>query len=87
MVTLCYDIRLSFYVYSFPILFAPTFSSPDFCKLTLAEGSENFQPKEERSYGSIMMERVTGSKDGRVDHSLQVSKSFYDYILFDWERI
>lgn len=38
----------------------------------LPEGSENFLGKEERSYGSIMMERVTGNEDGRIDHSLQV---------------
>lgn len=29
-----------------------------------------------------MMERVTGSKDGRVDHSLQVSPSMI--IFFFW---
>lgn len=28
--------------------------------------------EEERSYGSMMMERLTGSPDGRVDHVLQV---------------
>ncbi|XP_072999918.1 phospholipase SGR2-like isoform X1 [Typha latifolia] len=28
--------------------------------------------KKERSYGSIMMERLTGSEDGRIDHVLQV---------------
>ncbi|CAA2985724.1 phospholipase SGR2 isoform X1 [Olea europaea subsp. europaea] len=33
--------------------------------------SENNQEKEERSYGSVMMERLTGSEDGRVDHVLQ----------------
>ena len=30
--------------------------------------------EEERSYGSMMMERLTGSPDGRVDHVLQVIK-------------
>lgn len=33
-----------------------------------------------------MMERVTGSKDGRVDHSLQVSPSMIIY-FFGSERI
>lgn len=28
--------------------------------------------EEERSYGSLMMERLTGSEDGRIDHVLQV---------------
>lgn len=37
----------------------------------LAETSE--EPNEiERSYGSIMLERLTGSQDGRIDHVLQV---------------
>lgn len=36
------------------------------------EESENTQEKAERSYGSVMMERLTGSADGRVDHVLQV---------------
>lgn len=30
--------------------------------------------EKERSYGSIMMERLTGSPDGRIDHVLQVIK-------------
>jgi hypothetical protein len=30
--------------------------------------------EEGRSYGSIMMERLTGSPDGRIDHVLQVIK-------------
>lgn len=28
--------------------------------------------EEERSYGSIMIEKLTGNEDGRVDHALQV---------------
>ena len=36
---------------------------------------ENSQEKDERSYGSIMLERLTGSEDGRVDHMLQVCAS------------
>ncbi|KAI5668916.1 hypothetical protein M9H77_18769 [Catharanthus roseus] len=46
----------------------------------LEEGSEDVQAKEERSYGSIMMERVTGSKDGRVDHSLQDKTFRHPYL-------
>lgn len=42
-----------------------------FCEC-LAETLEKTQDKEERSYGSVMMERLTGSRDGRVDHVLQV---------------
>ena len=36
---------------------------------------ENSQENDERSYGSIMLERLTGSEDGRVDHMLQVCAS------------
>jgi hypothetical protein len=30
--------------------------------------------EKERSYGSMMMERLTGAPDGRIDHVLQVIK-------------
>lgn len=30
--------------------------------------------EKERSYGSIMIERLTGSEDGRIDHVLQVTE-------------
>ena len=43
-----------------------------FCFGYIAEQSETTQEKEERSYGSLMMERVTGSQEGRIDHVLQV---------------
>lgn len=33
---------------------------------------ESSEEEEEPSYGSVMMERLTGSKTGRVDHMLQV---------------
>ncbi|CAA0842411.1 Phospholipase SGR2 [Striga hermonthica] len=36
-----------------------------------AEEPEDVHEKEERSYGSVMMERLTGSVDGRIDHVLQ----------------
>lgn len=39
--------------------------------MSSSEQSQSMHEKE-RSYGSIMMERVTGSKEGRVDHVLQV---------------
>jgi len=30
--------------------------------------------EKDRSYGSMMMERLTGAPDGRIDHVLQVIK-------------
>lgn len=47
---------------------------------SLDEASENTQEKEERSYGSIMMERITGSEEGRVDHVLQDKTFQHAYI-------
>ena len=41
-----------------------------FC-LCSAETSENPEVVE-RSYGSLMLEKLTGSEDGRIDHVLQV---------------
>ncbi|KAH6765763.1 shoot gravitropism 2 [Perilla frutescens var. hirtella] len=38
------------------------------------------QEKEERSYGSVMMERLTGSVDGRIDHVLQDKTFRHPYI-------
>ncbi|KAK1437527.1 hypothetical protein QVD17_03320 [Tagetes erecta] len=39
------------------------------------------EPKEiERSYGSIMLERLTGSEDGRIDHVLQNKTFEHQYI-------
>ncbi|KAB1210959.1 Phospholipase SGR2 [Morella rubra] len=38
---------------------------------SLEEGGEDSQGREERSYGSLMMERLTGSEEGRIDHMLQ----------------
>lgn len=38
-----------------------------------SEDGESANEKE-RSYGSIMMERLTGSPDARIDHVLQVIK-------------
>ncbi|XP_073129057.1 phospholipase SGR2-like isoform X2 [Henckelia pumila] len=35
------------------------------------ETSEKTQEKQERTYGSFMMERLTGSQEGRIDHVLQ----------------
>lgn len=37
-------------------------------------------PEKERSYGSIMIERVTGSEDGRIDHVLQDKTFEHPYI-------
>lgn len=36
---------------------------------------EDAEEKEERSYGSLMIERLTGSGEGRIDHVLQVCNS------------
>ncbi|KAL0436642.1 UNVERIFIED_CONTAM: Phospholipase SGR2 [Sesamum radiatum] len=44
------------------------------------EESKNTQVKEERSYGSIMMERLTGSIDGRIDHVLQDKTFRHPYL-------
>jgi len=33
---------------------------------------ESSEEEEETSYGSFMIERLTGSKSGRIDHMLQV---------------
>lgn len=40
--------------------------------LSIAESGGDSQEKEERSYGSLMMERLTGSEEGHIDHMLQV---------------
>lgn len=40
--------------------------------------------EKERSYGSIMMERLTGSPDGRIDHVLQVIKFCSTLSLYFW---
>ena len=41
-------------------------------EILVADECENSQENGERCYGSVMMERLTGSVDGRVDHVLQV---------------
>lgn len=38
----------------------------------IADTAETAEEKEERSYGTLMMARVTGSEGGRIDHVLQV---------------
>ncbi|KAL0369866.1 UNVERIFIED_CONTAM: Phospholipase SGR2 [Sesamum angustifolium] len=44
------------------------------------EESKNTQVREERSYGSLMMERLTGSIDGRIDHVLQDKTFRHPYL-------
>ncbi|XP_034677192.1 phospholipase SGR2-like [Vitis riparia] len=46
----------------------------------LEDEVENSQENDERSYGSIMLERLTGSEDGRVDHMLQDKTFEHAYI-------
>ncbi|PIN14650.1 hypothetical protein CDL12_12716 [Handroanthus impetiginosus] len=45
-----------------------------------ADESENSEEEEERSYGLLMMERLTGSVDGRIDHVLQDKTFRHPYI-------
>ncbi|KAI3986406.1 hypothetical protein MKX01_037688 [Papaver californicum] len=42
--------------------------------------AESKQEAQERSYGSIMMEKLTGSKEGRIDHTLQDKTFQHPYI-------
>lgn len=44
------------------------------------EEEEHGQENEERSYGSIMMERLTGSQEGRIDHMLQDKTFEHPYL-------
>lgn len=57
--------------------------------LTLCESRSNGEQdeqhdsthgKKERSYGSIMMDRLTGSEDGRIDHVLQDKTFRHPYV-------
>jgi len=45
-----------------------------------AEEDSESTKEEERSYGSMMMERLTGSPDGRVDHVLQEKTFQHPYL-------
>ncbi|OMO89133.1 Shoot gravitropism [Corchorus capsularis] len=44
------------------------------------EGVEEVEEKEERSYGSLMIERLTGSEAGRIDHVLQDKTFEHPYL-------
>ncbi|XP_043809391.1 phospholipase SGR2 isoform X5 [Manihot esculenta] len=46
----------------------------------LEERAENVHEKEERTYGSLMMERLTGSEEGRIDHTLQDKTFEHPYL-------
>ncbi|KAJ7950329.1 Phospholipase SGR2 [Quillaja saponaria] len=46
---------------------------------TLEEG-DNSQEEEERSYGSLMMERLTGNEGGRIDYMLQDKTFEHPYL-------
>lgn len=39
----------------------------------MTDSTEDEEETKERSYGSLMMETLTGSENGRIDHMLQVS--------------
>ncbi|XP_030509544.2 phospholipase SGR2 isoform X2 [Cannabis sativa] len=45
-----------------------------------SEGEETAEVREERSYGSLMMEKLTGSTEGRIDHMLQDKTFQHPYI-------
>ncbi|ONI33711.1 hypothetical protein PRUPE_1G442600 [Prunus persica] len=47
---------------------------------SLEDTAETAEEKEERSYGTLMMERVTGSEGGRIDHVLQDKTFEHPYI-------
>lgn len=38
----------------------------------VADGEDDMQEEQGRSYGSLMMQRITDSDEGRIDHVLQV---------------
>ncbi|XP_073302244.1 phospholipase SGR2-like isoform X1 [Primulina huaijiensis] len=44
------------------------------------EASGKTQEKQERTYGSVMMERLTGSPEGRIDHVLQDKTFRHPYL-------
>ncbi|KAL6212510.1 hypothetical protein ACLB2K_017730 [Fragaria x ananassa] len=46
----------------------------------LEEAAENAEEQQERSYGTLMMERITGSEEGRIDHVLQDKTFEHPYI-------
>lgn len=52
------------------------------CQSKLSENieGESSEEEEETSYGSLMMERLTGSKTGRVDHMLQDKTFEHPYL-------
>ena len=45
---------------------------------------EEAEQEEERSYGSYMMERLTGNIEGRVDHMLQVCSFIHTNTLYSF---
>ncbi|XP_050253666.1 phospholipase SGR2-like [Quercus robur] len=47
---------------------------------SLEEEGEDSQEKEGRSYGSLMIQRLTGSEEGRIDHMLQDKTFEHPYL-------
>ncbi|XP_010518969.1 PREDICTED: phospholipase SGR2 isoform X1 [Tarenaya hassleriana] len=46
----------------------------------LEDAADTNEEKEERTYGSLMMERLTGTRDGRIDHMLQDKTFEHPYL-------
>jgi hypothetical protein len=44
------------------------------------EMEETDDEKDDRSYGSLMIERLTGTRDGRIDHMLQEKTFEHPYL-------
>ena len=56
-------------------MFYKLFEHSNTCKnsnVYIAEEGEDSQDKEGRSYNSLVIQRSTGSEEGRIDHILQV---------------
>ncbi|XP_065870375.1 phospholipase SGR2-like isoform X2 [Euphorbia lathyris] len=47
---------------------------------SLEDEAENDGDEEQRTYGSLMMERLTGSEEGRIDHMLQDKTFEHPYL-------
>lgn len=66
--------KIVYYFASFytSLLWLQNASSESTCMRDGTETEESDDEKDGRSYGSLMIERLTGTQDGRIDHMLQV---------------